>query len=154
MLILLYHHRPSFHRLCRQPEDSVCPSAGGIRGIESPDEFKEDGRACCLVECEGCGGVGCSLLTGEATECCISDITETGRECSDVGEAPCFIATGKEKAHIALVLQPLSSAVLIRGIAEHEICIYPTIVESKTHMAYLLPALILSRCGGRQMNPR
>lgn len=58
-----------------------------------------EGHVCCLADCGGCGGVGCSTRTGSATatNCCISDITTTGSACSDTNEAPCFITAGKRK---------------------------------------------------------
>jgi len=91
----LLHHRPYFRQPADQPTGSVCASAGGIPGIESPEEYSDYGHACCLVECGRCGGADCSKLTGSATDCCITDITDTGRECSVTNEAPCFIAAGK-----------------------------------------------------------
>ena len=73
---------------------SVCASAGGIPGIESPVEFLGFGHVCCLIECGRCGGVNCSKLTGLSTECCITDMTEQGEACSVTNEAPCFIDDG------------------------------------------------------------
>ena len=81
----------------------MCPSAGDIAGVESPDEMRDEGHVCCLAECGRCGGVGCSGLTGSAAECCISNITEHGKSCSDTDEAPCFISSGKRLSVLQLV---------------------------------------------------
>eukprot|EP00903_Cladosiphon_okamuranus_P015061 g13934.t1 len=67
------------------PADPVCPSAGGILGIESPRS-----EACCVAECGQCGGAGCDER-GEAADCCVSVIIRDGEPCSETNEAPCFI---------------------------------------------------------------
>ncbi|CAM9124855.1 unnamed protein product, partial [Ascophyllum nodosum] len=60
---------------------STC--SNGLPGVDS-----DNGNYCCLDECSACGGSGCGDF---GPSCCISDIQETGRICSETGEAPCFI---------------------------------------------------------------
>ncbi|CAN0322037.1 unnamed protein product, partial [Hapterophycus canaliculatus] len=66
----------------------VCPSAGGIPGIES-----SDGQACCMAACGQCGGVGCSTV-GPAIDCCTTEIVDMGQACSATNAAPCYIDDG------------------------------------------------------------
>lgn len=69
----------------------MCTGAGGIPGIES-----SNGKACCLASCGQCGGFGCSSV-GKDTDCCISDIVESGEACSVKGSAPCYIGDGGKR---------------------------------------------------------
>eukprot|EP00752_Nemacystus_decipiens_P008767 g7823.t1 len=64
---------------------------GGIDGIQSTST-----DVCCVAECEACGGPGCtpantSSLT--ANDCCVTEILESGVQCSDTGAAPCILST-------------------------------------------------------------
>ena len=108
-------NRSSFHQPCDEPLGSVCASAGGIPGVESPEKYMEIGHVCCLEECGECGGSGCRERTGNANDCCMTNIADEGRDCSVANEAPCFITAGKRKRN-------LGSAVISFGSARSRRC--------------------------------
>eukprot|EP00903_Cladosiphon_okamuranus_P018887 g17370.t1 len=76
---------------CQEEVVEVCPSAGGIAGIEN-----SNGDACCVAECGQCGGDNCATA-GPASDCCDTDILEFGEPCSETNEAPCFIGVVDEQ---------------------------------------------------------
>ena len=43
-----------------------------------------------MAECGQCGGAGCSAV-GLASDCCVTEIVEEGKPCSETNEAPCYI---------------------------------------------------------------
>ena len=103
---------------------SVCSSAGGIAGIESSDELRDEGHVCCLATCGECGGSGCSGRTGIAAECCISDIKDNGKACSDTNEAPCVISSGKRTLTLSSAARGLRQRSLIKTLEYHRLLLF------------------------------
>ena len=90
-MLTFYNYFLNLH-LCHTLPSEVCPSAGGIPGIES-----SNGKACCLAACGQCGGDGCSSV-GLASDCCVTDIVDEGEACSVKGSAPCYIDDGERRS--------------------------------------------------------
>lgn len=68
---------------------TVCTD--GTVGIQTDD-------SCCVAECGECGGVGCStrVVGLGASDCCSTEIADSGELCSETGAAPCVVdATGE-----------------------------------------------------------
>eukprot|EP00752_Nemacystus_decipiens_P002185 g2080.t1 len=71
------------------PVDPTC--SNGIYGIES-----DNGDVCCVAACGACGGVGCSRFSPDldAHDCCVTEIRDFGKACSETGAAPCYLDDG------------------------------------------------------------
>ena len=71
----------------------VC--SNGVPGIEGENG---NGKVCCPVGCNGCGGTGCGRIGAAAglnnKDCCINGVLNNQPDCADAdGTAPCVIET-------------------------------------------------------------
>ncbi|CBJ31655.1 Unsaturated glucuronyl hydrolase, family GH88 [Ectocarpus siliculosus] len=73
---------------------SVTTCSNGVQGIDG------NGIVCCPMECNQCGGSGCThagRAAGLGAEsCCGSGVKASGRYCDDTDEAPCIIGSSPE----------------------------------------------------------
>jgi hypothetical protein len=56
-----------------------------------------DGAACCNGNCTSCGGIGCSLTTLGASNCCSNTILKSNKYCNET-TAPCIIVSSNPVA--------------------------------------------------------
>ncbi|CAM9821581.1 unnamed protein product [Pylaiella littoralis] len=68
------------------PANSTCDN--GLTGIQDPET-----DVCCPLICgESCGGVGCGSIPGvDASDCCATNITDSGMRCSETVGPPCIV---------------------------------------------------------------
>lgn len=66
---------------------------GGLCEVFEGGIYNPGTLACCNGSCGSCGGSGCSLLPGGASECCTSSIISSKKFCKvdDVPDASCLI---------------------------------------------------------------
>lgn len=72
------------------PANSTCDN--GLTGIQDPET-----DVCCPLICgESCGGVGCGSIPGvDASDCCATNITDSGMRCSETVGPPCIVVASE-----------------------------------------------------------